>query len=116
SRVVGDRLRTVMSSIMRRRRGLIPSVLIAKAPVCSVVDSQTPPDRQGASLYKPSAPLSTGITLALSGLYRASGSVQSASPQLTLLPESCAAEGASDEGKHCHRWLQVQSREESRQD
>ena len=23
-----------------------------------------------------------------------------ASPQLTLLPESCAAEGASDEGKH----------------
>src|SRR5215831_20985774 len=30
--------------------------------------------------------------------------------------ESCAAEGASDEGKHCHRWLQVQSREESRQD
>ena len=39
-----------------------------------------------------------------------------ASPQLTLPPESCAAEGASDEGKHCHRWLQVQRREESRQD
>jgi hypothetical protein len=39
-----------------------------------------------------------------------------AAAKVTLLPESCAAEGASDEGKHCHRWFQVQSREESRQD
>src|SRR5262249_9721585 len=76
-RVVGDRLRTVMSSIMRRRNGLMPSFVIAKAPVCRVGDSQPQPDRQVASLYKPSAPLSTGITLAISGLYRASGSVQS---------------------------------------
>src|SRR5262249_36940046 len=42
-----------------------------------VVDSQTQPDRQAASLYKPSATLSTGITIAISGHYRASGSVQS---------------------------------------
>src|SRR5215831_7008501 len=66
-----------MSSIMRRRNGLMPSFVIAKAPVCRVGDSQPQPDRQVASLYKPSAPLSTGITLHISGLYRASGSVQS---------------------------------------
>src|SRR5215467_2224224 len=66
-----------MSSIMRRRSGLTPSFVIAKAPVCCVDDSQTQPDRQVASLHKPSAPISTGINAAIHGLYRASGSVQS---------------------------------------
>src|SRR5262249_38358928 len=67
-----------MSSIMRRRSGLMPSFVIAKAPVCCVGDSQTQPDRQVASLYKPSASLSTGKTdRAIRGLYRG-GSVQSA--------------------------------------
>src|SRR5215831_18224303 len=60
-----------MSSIMRRRSGLMPSFVIAKAPVCCVVDSQTQPDRQVASLYKRSAPLSTGITDALSAGFTA---------------------------------------------
>src|SRR5215831_2002719 len=67
-----------MSSIMRRRSGLTPSFVIAKAPVCCVDDSQTQPDKQVASLHKPSAPISTGINAAIHGLYRASGSVQSA--------------------------------------
>src|SRR5215472_12753701 len=72
-----------MSSIMRRRSGLTPSFVIAKAPVCCVDDSQTQPDRQVASLHKPSAPISTGINAAIHALYRASGSVQSVGSQVT---------------------------------
>src|SRR5262249_8761531 len=56
-----------------------------------VVDSQTQPDRQAASLYKPSATLSTGITIAISGHYRASGSVQST---------NCVADRQKPSGKN----------------
>src|ERR1700680_3851535 len=89
-----------MSSIMRRRNGLTPSFVIAQAPVCGGADSQTQPDRQAASLYKPSSSLSTGITAAIHGRYR--GAVQFNLMLAGLTPAGMATRlAAPDFGTPC---------------